>query len=120
MNVLFSIILAILLFISIMYLTILVQVKINITIVDLAVFMKLKIMNFHKNIEFRLDYFELIRKYFIEKRKEKYETIKFDAIKRISKVLFINNIDVYSELFEDRLSIAIKFNIVNIITKKSI
>lgn len=117
MSVLFSIILAILLFIGVLYLTILVQVKINITIVEAAIFIKLKILKFHKNFAFRLDYFELVKKYFFDK-KEKNK--KLDVIKSIFKAFFIKNIVIYSELFEDRLSIAVKFNIVNIITKKAI
>ncbi len=120
MSVLFSIILAILLFISVLYLTIKVQIKINLTIVEAAVFIKLKIINFHKNFVFRLDYFELIRKYLLEKRNKKKEKTKIEVLKTIFKAFFIKNIDITSELFEDRLSIAVKFNIVNIITKRAI
>lgn len=120
MSVLFSIILAILLFIGVLYLTIIVQVKINITIIEAAVFIRLKILNFHKSFEFRLDYFELIKRYFLEKRKDKKDKTKLDVYKSIFKAFFIKNINISSELFEDRLSIAVKFNIVNIITKKAI
>ncbi len=119
MYVLFSIILAIILFIGVLYLTFIVQVKINITIAEAAIFIKFKILKFHKDFVFRLNYFELIKRYFLEKRNGKSYTKELDLFKSVLRAFFIKNIDVYSELFEDRLSIAVKFNVVNIITKKS-
>lgn len=120
MNVLFLIILAIILFISILYLNFIVQIKINITIAEAAIFIKFKILKFHKDFAFRLNYFELIKRYFLEKRERKSYKKELDLFKSIFKAFFIKNIDIYSELFEDRLSIAVKFNVVNIITKKAI
>lgn len=119
MSVLFSIILAILLFIGVLYLTFIVQVKINITILEAVIFIKIKILKFHKNFAFRLNYFEIIKKYFLEKRKEIIDKKELNLFKSIFKVCFIKNIDIDSELFEDKLSIVVKFNVVNVITKKA-
>lgn len=99
--------------------TFIVQVKINITIAEAAIFIKFKILKFHKDFVFRLNYFELIKRYFLEKRNGKSYTKELDLFKSVLRAFFIKNIDIYSELFEDRLSIAVKFNVVNIITKKS-
>ena len=120
MSVLFFIILVILLFISVLYLSFILQVKINITIAVAVISIKLKIFKFQKDFLIRLNYLELIKKYFFERRKERKNKRGFNFYKSIFKAFFIKNIDISSELFEDRLSIVVKINVVNVLKKKAI
>lgn len=121
MGVLFIIILVILLFISILYLSLIVQVKINITISEVIIIVNFKFLMFHKNFLLRFNYREIIKKYFTRLRdREKVYKKRAKYLKSILKAFFIKNIDVYPELYEEKIALAISFDVVNIITKKSL
>ncbi len=122
MKVFFMIIFVILLFIVITYLALIIKVKINITIDEAVASIRFKILKFHKDFVFRFSYLDFIKKYFIRGRKKKVKFVinRLDLFKSLIKAFFIKNIDIHSELFEEKFSLAVEFNVVNIITKRGV
>lgn len=122
MKVFFIIIFVILLIVAILYLALLVRVKINITIDEAILLIKIKVLRFQKSLTFRFNYFSLLKKYFNkEKKKKRRLNINlFNLIKSLIKPFFIKNIDIYSECVDEKFSVAIEFSIVNIITKRGV
>ena len=123
MKVCFIIIFAILLIITILYLIFIVRIKMNITIDETVILIKIKVFKFQKCYLFRFNYFNLIRKSLTKENKKKKRQIRINLIK-LSKCLikpfFIKNIDIYSECFEEKFSVVIEFSIVNILTKRGV
>ena len=93
------------------------MVKINITIDEAILLIKIKALKFQKSFILRFKYFDLIKK-FIKKPKSK--KINKRLWINVIKHFYIKNIDIYSECFEGKFSVAVEFCIVNIITKRGV
>ena len=124
MKVFFILILAILLFVAILYLIFIVSIKINITIDEAVLLIRIKAFKFQKCILLRFNYVNMIKKSMSkENKKNKKRQFKvniFKLLKSLIKPFFIKNIDIYSECFEEKFSVVIEFSIVNIITKRGV
>ena len=124
MRVFFIIIFAILLFIATIYLAFIIRVKLNITINEAVLLIRIKLIRFQKSFIFRFNYYRLIKN-ILDKdknkdKKSKFKRDNFNIFKSLFRTIYIKNIDVYSECFEEKFSIAIEFSVVNIITKRGV
>jgi len=101
-----------------LYLAFIISIKINITIDEAVLLIRLKILKFQKSFIFRFNYFNAIKKFLIKENNKK-RRLKIKIFNLI-KPFFIKNIDIYSECFEEKFSVVIEFSIVNIITKRGV
>lgn len=118
------IIFVILLFIATIYLAFIIRIKLNITINEAVFLIKFKLVKIQKSYIFRFNYYSLIKsslnKDKNKKKKGRLSEKNFSLFKSLIKAFYFKNIDIYSECFEEKFSIAIEFSIVNIITKRGV
>ncbi|QSX06801.1 hypothetical protein JYG23_04960 [Sedimentibacter sp. zth1] len=119
MKVLFVIILVILLVILMLYLSIIIKVKLNITYNEAIVLIKIVLFKFSKTIKIKYNFLKIIKK-LLDKNENKIDLYKRNIrvrFKYLIRPFYIKDINFYSECYNNKLSVAIEFSVVNIITK---
>lgn len=121
MRVFFYITIGILLFILFIYINFNIKVKINLTFKGIVFNIYIKSIIFSKTYYRTIKYSYIIDKYKNRSTKTNNLVKKLKkTVLKILKIFYIKDIKVFVENYNDKLSLALEFSIVNIILKRGV